>query len=281
MNQYQPQSFSFLPVVVKNLLIINALVYLASLVVYYNFGINANDHIGLFFFESSNFHPYQIVTHFFAHAFVDSDGSVQFSHLFFNMFSLWMFGTAIENLWGPKRFITYYIITAFGAAFLHTLVYTFEVYQLKSAASAYINNASLDTFETFVYKTVPRPFRASFQSILDAWNASPKSAAFLDQSIDYVQQLVQFKIDESNVVGASGAIYGILLAFGMMFPNALLYFFFFIPIKAKYAVIIFAAIALFSGLSDTPGDNVAHFAHLGGMLFGYLLIRYWQRNRLI
>ncbi len=279
MNQYQPQGFSFLPVIVKNLLIINALVYVASLVFYYKFGINANDHIGLFYFESSSFRPYQILTHFFAHAFISGDGSIQFSHLFFNMFSLWMFGTAIENVWGPKRFLTFYVITAFGAAFLHTAVYTYEVYQLKSAAAAYLNNATVESFETFTYKSVPAGFKASFIALLDEWTAAPKSLAIEKQSTEFVRQLVDYKISNSNVVGASGAIYGILMAFGMLFPNALLYFFFFIPVKAKYAVIIFGAIALFSGIANEAGDNVAHFAHLGGMLFGFLLIKYWQRNR--
>lgn len=278
MDHYQPQGFSLLPPVVKNLLIINGLVYLASVVLYYNFGINANDYLGLFYFQSEHFQPYQVVTHFFAHSFIDSDGTLLFSHIFFNMFTLWMFGTAVENLWGPKRFLLYYILTAFGAAFLHTAVYFYEVHTLQTALNDYITNASLANFEYFTNHGVPAPYRPSFQSLVDGWNSSPKSVEYLRASLNLSQELLAVKIDDSSVVGASGAVYGILLAFGMMFPNALLYFFFFVPIKAKYAVVIFGLMALFSGFANAPGDNVAHFAHLGGMLFGFILIKYWQRN---
>lgn len=278
MNQYQPQGFSYLPLVVKNLLIINILVYVCSLITYYSLGIDVNNYIGLYYFESSNFHPYQLVTHFFAHAFLDPQGKIYFFHIFFNMFSLWMFGTAIENIWGPKRFLIFYVVTALGAAFLHTAMYSYEVHQLKAAAMTYFSDPNTDTFEVFINKYVSADYKSSFRSLQDAWATQADNTALLEDSKNFVNQLVSAKINDSNVVGASGAIYGILMAFGMLFPNSLLYLFFFFPIKAKYVVMGCIAYALYNGFYTNPGDNVAHFAHLGGMLFGYLLIKYWQRQ---
>jgi membrane associated rhomboid family serine protease len=227
-QQYRPNSFSLLPLVVKNLLIINGLFYLATVVLSGQFGIDLTEKLGLHFPLSEAFRPYQLITYMFMHG--------SFMHLFFNMFALWMFGNTLENVWGPKRFLTYYLITGIGAAICHYTVIYFEM----QPALDYINSNSFDHPE----------LEAMRQEVLNA----------------------------PVVVGASGSVFGILLAFGMMFPNTLLYIYFAIPIKAKWFVILYGAAELFSGLAGAPGDNVAHFAHLGGMLFGFILIKYWKKT---
>ena len=149
-----------------------------------------------------------------------------FSHLFFNMFALWMFGYALENYWGSKRFLVYYLITGVGAALIQTGVLALEIRGMTQGLP---------------------PFAAQH----------------------YINQIV--------TVGASGAVYGILLAFGMCFPNVPIFLYFFFPIKAKWFVIIYGVIELFAGIGGTA-DGVAHFAHLGGMIFGLLLILYWRKH---
>lgn len=228
-QQYRPSnSFSLLPLVVKNLLIINGLFYLATLSAA-SLGVDLTDILGLHYPLSDSFRPYQLITYMFMHG--------SFMHLFFNMFALWMFGNTLENVWGPKRFLTYYIITGIGAAICH---YTIVYFELQPVLE-YVNTQALNSEE----------------------------AEILRREV----------MNTPVVVGASGSVFGILLAFGMMFPNTLLYIYFAIPIKAKWFVILYGAAELFSGLAGNPGDNVAHFAHLGGMLFGFILIKYWKRNK--
>ena len=229
---FRPPSFNYLPDIVKNLLIINGLFFLATHVLDSSFGLNLVKHLGLHQFQSPDFRPHQLITHMFMH------GSV--SHLLFNMFALWMFGNQLENIWGSKRFLTYYIITALGAAALHLAVSQFQIFQLIDSKEV------LELAKQGMYNT---------------------------SNLNSLRLLVT-----TPTVGASGAVFGILLAFGYLFPNTLLYIYFAIPIKAKYFVMIYGALELYSGLSNNPADNVAHFAHLGGMIFGYFLLKYWQKN---
>lgn len=220
-----------LPPVVKNLLIINGLFFLATLT-FENLGVDLTDKFGLHFPLASSFRPYQLLTYMFMHG--------NFMHLFFNMFALWMFGNTLENVWGPKRFLIYYLITGIGAAICHYTVVYFQMQPVFDEINANVANAlAAEGYRQEVYNMIP------------------------------------------VVVGASGSVFGILLAFGMMFPNTMLYIYFAIPIKAKWFVILYGAIELFSGIASIDGDNVAHFAHLGGMLFGFILIKYWQKKKTI
>ena len=221
LNNYR---FQILPPVVKNLLIINVLLFIATGVLNAPpFNIDLTNILGLHYWESDLFKPWQIVTYMFMH------GNIP--HILFNMFAVWMFGSHIENRWGSKRFLNYYLLTGFGAAFLHYLIFHF--YTLPGIPSQVFSNTyPLTAYEYFLQNSV--------------------------------------------VVGASGSLFGILLAFGVLFPNTLLYLYFAIPIKAKYFVIGYGLLELFSGISNNPGDNVAHFAHLGGMLFGLLIFGYWK-----
>lgn len=247
--QYRPARFSMMPLVVKNLLIINGLFFLATISMAGAFHFDLIKTLGLYMPGSPDFEPYQLITHMFMHA--------NFSHIFFNMFALWMFGTAIENLMGPKRFLTYYLITGFGAAFLHLGVSYLEMINLRSEllAAGYTTSDLRQFIESGSYRVLP--------------GVSERTL---------VNYLTKFFIP---TVGASGAVFGILLAFGMFFPNSYIYLFFAIPIKAKYFVMAYGALELFFGIANRPGDNIAHFAHLGGMLFGFLLIRYWRKKRKI
>jgi membrane associated rhomboid family serine protease len=231
---YRPTSFSQLPEVVKNLLIINGLFFLGTISLD-NLGVDLTQILALHQFQSANFMPHQLITHFFMHA--------NLTHLLLNMFALWMFGKILENVWGGKRFLIYYMFTGLGAAALHLV---FSQYQISELTN-----------------DMPGILELAKKGLYNPGNANSLK----------LTQLVS-----TPTVGASGAVFGILLAFGMLFPNTLLYIYFAIPVKAKYFVIVYGLIEIYSGLSNNPGDNVAHFAHLGGMLFGFLIIKYWQKN---
>lgn len=215
-----------MPAVTKNLLIINVLCFLGTIVAR-GYGIDLNEHLGLHFFLAENFKIYQLVTYMFMHG--------GFGHIFFNMFALWMFGRVLEQVWGGKRFLIYYLVCGIGAGLVQELVqYIQYVVDLSNYTTVNIGTGIISMQE-------------------------------------YLNLL--------NTVGASGAIYGILLAFGMLFPNQQIFIIPIpIPIKAKFFVIGYALLELFMGLSNNPNDNVAHFAHLGGMIFGFILIMYWRKK---
>ncbi len=273
MQQFRPGGFTLLPPIVKNLLIINGLFYLATIALGNSFGIDLYRILGLHFPGSQNFAPYQFISYMFMH------GSP--THLFFNMFALWMFGNVLENVWGPKRFLLYYIVTGLGAALLHYAILYWQMLPTLRAINEVLNNPDPESLKMFLeseyFKIGSQEINNNFRLFLRDYNSLINDAPN-QAMVRAVNFLNQYKIDFLNlpvVVGASGAVFGILLAFGMLFPNSLIYLFFAIPIKAKYFVIAYGAMELYFGISR-PGSNVAHFAHLGGMLFGYLLIRYWK-----
>lgn len=240
-EQFRPRAFNVLPEVVKNLLIINGLFFLATMALESSFHFDLVRLLGLFPVDSQQFRPFQFVTHMFMHG--------GFTHIFFNMFALWMFGSAIENYWGGKRFLVYYLVTGFGAALMQVGV---NEWQIRSLA------------------TTMHP--ADVSIVLD------EGLKLLESGRNYTDPLMgQLNLLlNTPMVGASGAVFGVLLAFGMMFPNSLIYIYFLFPIKAKYLVMIYGAMELYSAIQNDPTNNIAHFAHVGGMLFGYLLIRYWK-----
>ena len=241
MQNFRP-SINTIPPVVKNLIIINVLMLLATYVLEMR-GIDLTKILGLHYIESSEFKPYQLVTHMFMHG--------GFTHLLFNMFALWMFGRVLESVWGPKRFFIYYFVTGLGAAALHTLVNYIEFHYLAAKMSP---------------ETVQMVMSQGTEIFNQGKNFSDSAAGKLNLMLNI------------PTVGASGAVFGILLGFGMLFPNTeLMLLFPPIPIKAKYFVMGYGAIELFSGITGM-GANIAHFAHLGGMLFGFFMIRYWNRN---
>lgn len=275
-QQYRPNnSFNTLPLVVKNLLIINGLFFLATFVLQNQFDLG--DKLGLHYFLSEKFQPYQIITYMFMH------GGLM--HLVFNMFALWMFGNTLENYWGPKRFLTYYIITGIGAALCHYAVVHFQIQPTLEIIDSYLANPTGQGFEAILgsqqFTLSPEMVDHYNEIIPTQFNAAVSANDYsqaLQISIDYMQTYRADFLNAPVVVGASGSVFGILLAFGMLFPNTMLYIYFAIPIKAKWFVMLYGAIELFSGIANSPTDNVAHFAHLGGMLFGIILILYWKKK---
>lgn len=274
-QQFRPRGFRILPPVVKNLLIINGLFFLAT--VAFSSSFDLADTLGLHYFASEKFSPYQIITYMFMH------GSI--THIIFNMFALWMFGNVLENLWGPRRFLVYYLITGIGASMIHYLVYYFvdarpvlgTVDQFLAFPTLEGLRAILDNPE--IFKVVSYDIQNSFEAFRGHYNeliySNPDHA--LQLGVDFIEQ---YRVDFLNapvVIGASGAVFGILLAFGMLFPNSLIYIYFAIPVKAKYFVMAYGALELYLGFSNS-GGNVAHFAHLGGMIFGFFLIQYWKKR---
>ena len=236
---------SNIPPVVKSLLIINAAVLLLGFIIENTLHVDLARKIGLYYFDSEFFKPFQIITHMFMH------GGI--THLFFNMYALWMFGQILEKVWGAKRFFIYYIVTGLGAAALHTFVNYLQVRSLTSGLSA---------------EEVKMVLNEGSQALMQGKNFVNLQMADLN--------LMMF----IPTVGASGAVFGILLAFGMLFPNTELFLIFVpIPIKAKYFVIGYGLLELFSGMANVQGDNIAHFAHLGGMLFGFILIKLWKTDK--
>ena len=217
--------------IVLNFIIINIILNVAQRVIT---AVNITDWGGLHYFFASGFKPHQLITHMFLH------DDKNFAHIFFNMFTLWMFGTTLENYIGSKRFLIFYLICGLGAALLTELTIPFSAETYAKSAegvqTALMNNAS---------------------------------------AVDVVQAVKE----QYLLVGASGAIMGVMVAFAYLFPNTEMYIMFIpIPVKAKYVIPVFVLIDLFGGLRQTPGDNVGHFAHLGGALIGFILIYFWNKN---
>ena len=276
--------WSMMPPVVKNLLIINGLMFLASLTFKSSIGVDLNDLLGLHYFQSEKFNIFQIVSYMFMH------GSI--SHIFFNMFAVWMFGSAIENVWGSKRFLTYYLLTGFGAAIIHYITIYIDLVPVISQMEAIIYSPNADAIIGFAnahpwgnyidsirYPQIYEETLEFYNNTLQTLNTSPNDSGTLRDASVFFQDYLRHYLNLPNVIGASGSLFGILLAFGMMFPNMRLYMIFIpIPIKAKYLMIGYGAMELFSAIQDNPGDNVAHFAHLGGMLFGFIIVKFWEKT---
>ena len=239
MNRFYGGRLSSTPPVTKNLIIINVVMLLLAMLFQRIFNVNLNGVLGMFYFQSPFFKPWQIVTHMFMHG--------GLGHIFFNMYALWIFGKTLESVWGSKRFLIYYLATGLGAAFFHQLV-------------NYIQ------------------FAPEIAALKGAYSVDRINYALLTEILHPGNQFYQFGRELMRpTVGASGAVYGVLLAFGMLFPNTPLYIMFIpIPIKAKWLVIGFGALELFLGITQS-GGSIAHFAHLGGMIFGFFLIRYWNK----
>jgi len=277
-EQFRPRGFSLLPTVVKNLLIINGLVFIAQLVSEKTFHMRLEDILGLHYPASMSFRPWQFITYMFLH------GDIW--HILFNMFALWMFGYALENIWGPRKFLFYYLVTGIGAALVHYLVIYIDINPTITLLDAIIANPTAPALYDFVSQNTLQINQYSgeiftqsqkFQEALEALAYNPENRQALLMARNFLVDYREYYLNLPNVIGASGAVYGILLAFGMLFPNTLIYIYFFFPLKAKYFVIIYGLIELFSGFSGAQ-SNVAHFAHLGGMIFGFFLILYWKKK---
>ena len=262
MNDYRPPSFSMFPPVIKNLLIANVVFYLATILIMKTSQIDITSFLGLHYFQSSNFKIYQIITYLFLH----DPSSIW--HILSNMFALWMFGSILENYWGGKRFILFYLICGVGAAITQEISLYVYFHHIHNIVEIFNTVPTADNFNAIITD--------HFKGL------SGFGTPGTDQERVYtINLLYQFLIDNSNTIGASGAIFGVLLAYGMLFPNTEIYLYFAIPVKAKYFVIFYGLMELYLGIRSSTGDTVAHFAHLGGMVFGFFLILYWKNKRSI
>jgi len=234
-NQYRPGAFGHLPVVTKNIIIINVILFLAKLALATR-GINLDDYLGLHHHLSPNFKPHQFITYIFMHG--------NFQHILFNMLGVYIFGQVLEQVWGPKRYITFYILTGLGAAIAQYIIMHIEVQHEIARINLLIDEYYGDT------KIVTRLIEDKYR-------------------------MLRYKV----IVGASGSLMGLLGAFGMLFPNRYLYLYFLFPIKAKWLVIVYGAFEIYSAIQNDPQDPVAHVAHLGGLIVGILLVLLWKRDR--
>lgn len=233
-NSYRPAGMNGLPVVTKNIIIINVIVFIATELGKQR-GFDLTAYLGLHYFLAPDFKPHQFITYIFMHG--------NLSHIFFNMLGVFIFGQVLERVWGPKRYLIFYILTGLGAALAQYVVMHIQAVEIINWYNERI--------------------------------ALPEATAMIKS------RLIENKFNDLNrmvIIGASGSLFGLLGAFGMLFPNQRLYLYFFIPVKAKWLVIGYGAIELLSGWRNDPMDNVAHFAHLGGLLVGVILVLFWRRR---
>jgi membrane associated rhomboid family serine protease len=228
MADFRFRRFEVLPVIIKNLLIINGLVFLAQMAFEHNQVFSIDNFFALHDVRSQFFKPHQLVTYMFLHG--------GFGHIFLNMLALWMFGSNLENVWGPKRFLIFYMACGIGAGLLHLGVLYYE------------NIRVINIFNQLLPEQQ--------QELLNSDN---------------------YRLD-TPTVGASGAVFGCLAAFGYLFPNSLIYVYALIPIKAKWFVLIYGGFELIAAMQNSAGDNVAHWAHLGGAIVGFVLVYIWNKT---
>jgi len=233
MTEFRPGGFNIIPPVIKNLVILNALIFFAQKIFRDEQTQVISDLFALHDVRSVFFRPHQLITYMFLHG--------GFDHILFNMFALWMFGSILENLWGAKRFLIFYMACGIGAGLLHLATLYIE---LKPA--------------------------------FDAIKANPEGIT--NEVINSHNYLVMGKEINGSTIGASGAVFGCLAAFGYLFPNSLIYLYFFIPIKAKWFVIFYGGMELWLAIRNSAGDNIAHWAHLGGAVVGIILVWIWNKT---
>lgn len=268
MQNYRP--YSGITPAVKILIIANAVLFFLTMFVEQRFSLDLSQTLGLHLPQSMYWRPWQYVTHMFMH------GNI--SHLFFNMFALFMFGRILESVWGTRRFLIFYFVCGLGAGALNSAIGWFEVHRMMEQFEAFRNTPQPGLLADFVKNQLGRPAPWIWE-VIDEWINHPDAPDYIQAGEQLFRRVIDLKIN-ATMIGASGAIFGILLAFGMLFPNTELYLMFVpIPIKAKYFVLGYGLLELFLGIQNSANDNVAHFAHLGGMLFGFLLIKYWNKNR--
>lgn len=264
--------------VVKNLLIINVLFFAATIVMQRSLGLDLENLLGLHYVRASDFGFWQLVTFVFMHANV--------SHLFFNMFALWMFGTAVEDAVGTKRFLAYYMACGIGSGIIQEIAVGIDLRPIIAAVDTLLSDTTTANIQEFLSTTI-RIVSIESQQLVDTFikeyngtvGSDPMAAEVMAR--EFAIKYQDMYINANVTVGASGAVFGILLAFGMIYPNLRIMLLFPpIPMKAKWFVLVYGLLELFGGIHGSDYDNVAHWAHLGGMLFGFLLLRMWGVRRL-
>ncbi len=254
---------------VKVILIINFGIFLLASF----FKLPLNEIFGMRVVFSDDFAIYQPFTYMWLHG--------GFGHIIGNMLAVFFFGPMLENVWGSKRFLQFYLIVGVGAGVLFGIADFAEKYPLKKDTDAYLTNPNPDDFYNFILEHDVRTYGAhewfeNAYQFSESYSKSPNSS-YKEQSIRYVKDIYHFRTD-IPMVGASGAVFGILLAFAMFFPNTQIYIYMLFPVKAKYLVLFYGLYELYSEVNRVPGDNIAHLAHLGGMLVAFILLKMWNKN---
>jgi membrane associated rhomboid family serine protease len=275
MTEFRPSRFEILPTVVKNLLIINGLVFLAQNTLGGQGGsFSIDDTFALHAWQSNLFKPWQLVTHLFMHG--------GFSHIFFNMLALWMFGAVLENVWGSKRFLTFYLVCGLGAALIHLLFLNWEfapiVNDYATLARQHMAGGEYqsDMMIHFIQK-YHIAFTTGTDALINEMRANPQNSFLMSNVFENITQFYQNSLNNATI-GASGAVFGVLAAFGYLFPNTYLYIYMLVPVKAKWFVLFYGVIELYDGVKNSAGDNVAHWAHIGGAVVGLLIVMTWNKT---
>jgi membrane associated rhomboid family serine protease len=256
-----------LPPVVRYLLIINLIFFgLQALIPVFT------DYVCLYYATSDYFHTYQLLTYMFAHG--------GFGHLLGNMLGLFFFGPLLEQVWGPQRFLIFYLATGIGAAVLYLGIQYYQVWHVQMGVQEYISNPTPNALAHFFKNYAPEFYDGNLRN-LEIFGNAPKDPENIRESINLVKTISeQYRSMPGQMLGASGAIFGILIAFATLFPNTeMMLLFFPFPIKAKYFVTMYLAYEVWKLYERNPNDHVAHLAHLGGAAIGFIIVKIWQRNR--
>ena len=271
MTQFRPTRFEVLPTIIKNLLIINGLVFLAQ----NTFAgptstFSFEDYFALHAWQSNLYKPWQLITHMFLHG--------NFSHILGNMFALWMFGSILENVWGPKRFLLFYMLCGVGAAVIHLAILSYQLVPLTNEYERLLllSKTNASGFTEAVYNYAAR-HRIPLTQILADNKVSLSTPGLAPQLMDLMTTYYNKTVGTATL-GASGAVFGILIAFVYLFPNTYIYIYFLFPVKAKWLGILYFGFELFKGIQNAAGDNVARWAHVGGALIGFVLVYIWKKK---
>lgn len=272
MTEFRPSRFEILPIIVKNLLIINGLFYLAQ--VTFSKGavpiFSFEDTLALHAWQSDLFKPWQLITHMFLHG--------DFYHILGNMFALWMFGSILENVWGAKRFLTFYLICGLGAALIHLLFLSYELTPIMKDYALVLHQQNDPIAFVDAMASFGRKYNMGFnEEALVFLKADPSNTLMTDKVLEAVTTYYNNRINTATL-GASGAVFGILAAFVYLFPNTYIYLYFLVPVKAKWLGLLYFSYELFFALQNSAGDNVARWAHIGGAIVGLLIVITWNKT---
>lgn len=272
MTEFRPSRFEILPIIIKNLLIINGLFYLAQ--VTFSKGavpiFSFEDTLALHAWQSDLFKPWQLITHMFLHG--------DFYHILGNMFALWMFGSILENVWGAKRFLTFYLICGLGAALIHLLFLSYELTPIMKDYALVLQQQNDPMAFVDAMASFGRKYNMGFnEEVLVFLKADPSNTLMTNKVLEAVTTYYNNRINTATL-GASGAVFGILAAFVYLFPNTYIYLYFLVPVKAKWLGLIYFSYELFFALQNSAGDNVARWAHIGGAIVGLLIVITWNKT---
>ena len=253
---------------VKNILIINLAIFLIQSF----FNLQLNDIFGLKVIYSDQFAPYQFFTYMWLHG--------DFRHILYNMMMLFFMAPLLEQVWGSKRFLIFYLACGIGAGVLYGTVDATEKYSLKQDTEAFLANPNAEDFSIYIAEHTSmftQEYRLSLMDFKDEYYKNENVRGYNDQAVQIVDKIYEVTTN-SNMIGASGAIYGILMAMFLLFPNMQVLLMFMFPVKLKYVVFGLTLFEIYSEFNRSAGDNVAHLAHLSGMIIAFFLVKKWQKN---